>query len=292
MSQMDELHSIANYNGYCTSSFAWEFHNLGVLNADMSRSLVCTPPFVSSLNSDVSTGYLQDALFEFSNSKRRRLQPSFVEQTNYDQGFTIESCWKGNCTEDYPDNYGLFSQINEIHSNISGKSMNNSSSSASGKNNCDERETTLTDEMKEAEEAISAFQGSLDSSSSSQTKYSLERNSNIHSISLHKETLYSLHGISTSPGDDIEKKRKVITRVVYPFAVVKPGGIEGDMTLNDINERLLMPPTRPVRHPVGEFACRPVASANGPGLSGKAVVALTRIQTRGSGTITIIRTRG
>ncbi|WOH13238.1 hypothetical protein DCAR_0832747 [Daucus carota subsp. sativus] len=284
MNEMDELHSIANYNGYCNSSFAWEFHNLGVLNADMSHSLVCIPPFISSSESDVSTGYLQDALFEFSSSKRRR--------TNFDQSFRIESCWKENCTEDYPDSFNLLSQINEIHSNISGKSMKNSSSSASGKNNSDERETVLTDDIKEAEEAISAFQGSLDSSSSSQTKYSLNKNNNVHSLSLHKETLYSLHGMSTSPGDDIEKKRKVTTRVVYPFAVVKPGGTEGDMTLNDINERLLMPPTRPVRHPVGEFACRPVASANGPGLSGKAVVALTRIQTRGSGTITIIRTRG
>lgn len=83
----------------------------------------------------------------------------------------------------------------------------------------------------------------------------------------------------------------MITRVVYPFALVKPGGFKGDMTLNDINERILMPPTRPVRHPVGDFACRPLVSLDGPGLSGKAVVALTRIQTHGRGTITIIRTK-
>lgn len=84
----------------------------------------------------------------------------------------------------------------------------------------------------------------------------------------------------------------MITRVVYPFALVKPGGVEGDVTLNDINERILMPPTRPVRHPVGDFACRPCVSPHGPGLSGKAVVALTRIHTQGRGTITIIRTKG
>jgi hypothetical protein len=89
-----------------------------------------------------------------------------------------------------------------------------------------------------------------------------------------------------------KKNKKVITGVVYPFAVVKPGGVEGDITLNDINERILMPPTRPVRHPVGDFACRPCVSPDGPGLSGKAVVALTRIQTQGRGTITIIRTKG
>jgi len=94
--------------------------------------------------------------------------------------------------------------------------------------------------------------------------------------------------------DDHENKRRktVATRVVYPFALVKPGGVEGDMTINDINERILMPPTRPVRHPVGDFACRPCVSADGPGLSGKAVVALTRIHTQGRGTITIIRTKG
>lgn len=112
MNEMDELHSIANYNGYCNSSFAWEFHNLGVLNADMSHSckyilfrlyiytclyslccaivnnscemyaVVCIPPYISSSESDVSTGYLQDALFEFGSSKRRR--------TNFDQSFRIE----------------------------------------------------------------------------------------------------------------------------------------------------------------------------------------------------------
>ncbi|KAB2088366.1 hypothetical protein ES319_A04G171700v1 [Gossypium barbadense] len=73
---------------------------------------------------------------------------------------------------------------------------------------------------------------------------------------------------------------------------VKPGGIEGDMTLNDINQRLLMPPTRPIRHPVGDSACRPCMSADGNGLSGKAVTALTKIYTKGSGSITIIRTKG
>lgn len=93
-------------------------------------------------------------------------------------------------------------------------------------------------------------------------------------------------------GDSVKSAKKVITRVVYPFALVKPGGVEGDITLNDINERILMPPTRPVRHPVGDFACRPCVSPDGPGLSGKAVVALTRIHTQGRGTITIIRTKG
>ncbi|KAJ9546861.1 hypothetical protein OSB04_019404 [Centaurea solstitialis] len=88
-----------------------------------------------------------------------------------------------------------------------------------------------------------------------------------------------------------DKKKKVVARVVYPFALVKPGGLKGDVTLNDINQRILMPPTRPLKHPVGDFACRPLVSLDGFGLSGKAVVALTRVHTQGRGTITIIRTK-
>ncbi|XP_044405693.1 uncharacterized protein [Triticum aestivum] len=80
--------------------------------------------------------------------------------------------------------------------------------------------------------------------------------------------------------------------VLYPFAVVKPLVLDGD-TLNDVNRRILKRPARPVRHPVGQFACGPVVSStNRPGLSGKAVVSLTKIRTGGKGTITIIRTRG
>ncbi|XP_066319657.1 uncharacterized protein [Miscanthus floridulus] len=89
-----------------------------------------------------------------------------------------------------------------------------------------------------------------------------------------------------------EEKRGV--GVLYPFAVVKPLGLDdGSMTtLDDVNQRILKRPARPVRHPVGPFACGPAVSAHGLGLSGKAVVSLTKIRTGGNGTITIIRTRG
>lgn len=90
----------------------------------------------------------------------------------------------------------------------------------------------------------------------------------------------------------MKKELNNTTKMVYPFGLVKPGGEEGDITLQDINKRILMPPTRPLKHPVGDFACRPAVSPDGPGLSGKAVVALTRIHTQGRGTITIIRTKG
>ncbi|KAL6001004.1 hypothetical protein ACLOJK_006731 [Asimina triloba] len=91
---------------------------------------------------------------------------------------------------------------------------------------------------------------------------------------------------------NVGRKKVVGMRVAYPFAVVKPGGMDGHVTLDDINERIHMRPTRAVRHPVGEFACFPCAAANGHGPSGKAVVALTRVHTQGRGTITIIRTKG
>ncbi|KAL5206301.1 hypothetical protein ABZP36_034510 [Zizania latifolia] len=81
-------------------------------------------------------------------------------------------------------------------------------------------------------------------------------------------------------------------RVVCPFELLKPDGLDGGATLADINARILTRPARPVRHPVGEFACAPRVSADKPGLSGKTVSGFTRLHTPGRGTITIIRTRG
>ncbi|KAF8769492.1 hypothetical protein HU200_006527 [Digitaria exilis] len=81
--------------------------------------------------------------------------------------------------------------------------------------------------------------------------------------------------------------------VARPFTVVKPGGADGNVTLADINRWILTPPARPVRHPVGEFACAPrVAAGNRPAPSGKTVAGFTRLRTGGRGTITIVRTRG
>uniref|UniRef100_A0ACD5YUX5 Uncharacterized protein n=1 Tax=Avena sativa TaxID=4498 RepID=A0ACD5YUX5_AVESA len=98
---------------------------------------------------------------------------------------------------------------------------------------------------------------------------------------------------SPSPEPSLPAAGKRGAGVVYPFAVVKPLGLDDGSTLNDVNRRILKRPARPVRHPVGQFACSPVvSSAHGLGLSGKAVVSLTRIRTGGKGTITIIRTRG
>ncbi|KAH7405087.1 hypothetical protein KP509_15G055700 [Ceratopteris richardii] len=73
--------------------------------------------------------------------------------------------------------------------------------------------------------------------------------------------------------------------LAYPFALVKPSGIQGDVTLQDINQRIKMGPST-VQNSAGNGSIRSSAS-----LSGKSVLALTKIQTEGNGTITILRTR-
>jgi len=102
-----------------------------------------------------------------------------------------------------------------------------------------------------------------------------------------------MHAFEYVSGEEKDKEKRGVG-VLYPFAVVKPLGLDdGSMTtLDDVNQRVLKRPARPVRHPVGPFACGPAVSAHGLGLSGKAVVSLTKIRTGGNGTITIIRTRG
>ncbi|XP_042009410.1 uncharacterized protein LOC121758038 isoform X3 [Salvia splendens] len=86
-----------------------------------------------------------------------------------------------------------------------------------------------------------------------------------HKESPEKGSLYCIDpSFYASGGSGDKRKKRMVAKVVYPFALVKLGGFEGDMTLNDINERILMTPTRPVRHPVGDFACRPLVSPDGP----------------------------
>ncbi|XP_022859679.1 protein XRI1-like isoform X1 [Olea europaea var. sylvestris] len=260
---MSDLHSIA-YSSSHSSSLAWELQNLGVFNADTSQLMMeNTPPFFSPLEADYSTGYLQDALFEFS-SKRRRLL-LFPEDDTKGCNNSIEHSY---------ESYDAFSQISKCDNFNPGMSRSVSIMS---------EDASLFTDMKTSQEAISAFQ--IYDSSSLNTQPTSD-----------KQSLYSIQVqpiFSSGAGGEKRSKKRVIEEVVYPFDFVKPGGFEGDLTLNDINERILMPPSRPVRHPVGNFACRPlVSSADGPGLSGKAVVALTRIHTQGRGTITIIRTKG
>ncbi|VVB03855.1 unnamed protein product [Arabis nemorensis] len=198
--------------------------------------------------SDVSTGYLEDALIESGErSKRRRLlfeDSSFSLNDNYSQ-----------------NDWGLHESYSDLNSQFVTPHVNK-----------DECKSGI---ISNFEEPISTIYESPDTSISSEKIYVREKSPTEPS--------------SSNCGN---KNKGLTTRVVYPFGLVKPGGREEDVTLNDINKRILMPPARPVRHPVGDFASRACTSTHGPGLSGKSVVALTKIQTQGRGTITIIRTKG
>ncbi|XP_077234599.1 uncharacterized protein LOC143876790 isoform X2 [Tasmannia lanceolata] len=226
-------------------------------------------PFSSS---DTSTGYLQDAIDEWTDRcKRRRMLLFPHDQTTKDPDSLVQTFWNSDFHGDPLENQWCLSHVNNI---ISDESLNYSINSISN-------EATQSTETKTQEKSIPEYE-------------------NLSSSSSYIDTLTTFqHGKCTgaladpkSPESRCLGRKKVEMKVAYPFALVKPGGIEGDVTLDEINERILMRPTRPVRHPVGEFACLPCVSADGPGLSGKTVVGLTRIHTQGRGTVTIIRTRG
>ncbi|XP_043695782.1 uncharacterized protein LOC122646315 isoform X2 [Telopea speciosissima] len=263
MAYNTNLHSSHN-----PSTPGWDLHSLGVFNTDMSLIMETSTPFLP-LADFSSTGYLQDALMEWNDRcKRRRLQ---LYDNDQDQRTSLENLiqnyWSSNWTGETLKNFNCPSKITEA-SGISGEPFNSSISSISDGENIFSEIKTIEDYSVSGPETYNSLSCMQD-----------------------RETQISSDPVSASESG-LKRKKKVITGVVYPFALVKPGGVDGDMTLNDINERILMPPTRPVKHPVGDFAGRPCVSPDGPGLSGKAVVALTKIQTQGRGTITIIRTRG
>ncbi|XP_011622067.1 protein XRI1 isoform X1 [Amborella trichopoda] len=83
--------------------------------------------------------------------------------------------------------------------------------------------------------------------------------------------------------------RKLATPVAYPFALIKPCGVQGDVTLKDINQRILTPRQSRLKHMKDDASPSYPTSA----FSGKPVVALTKIHTEGGkGSITIMRTKG
>jgi hypothetical protein len=90
------------------------------------------------------------------------------------------------------------------------------------------------------------------------------------------------------------RKLNMSCPVAYPFTIVKPLGTEGDVTLTDINQIIATPPKASPRSQVNTDHARLNINKldSGLGLSGKSVVARTRICTEGNGTITILRTKG
>ncbi|CAJ2670160.1 unnamed protein product [Trifolium pratense] len=104
------------------------------------------------------------------------------------------------------------------------------------------------------------------------------------------------HQISQTPTKIVFKGRKSIMQtptklastVAYPFAFVKPCGIHGDVTLTEINKRILSPPPSKSKQIKEDLVVYPTSA-----FSGKPVVGKTKIRTEGGkGSITIMRTRG
>lgn len=86
-------------------------------------------------------------------------------------------------------------------------------------------------------------------------------------------------------------KTKSPKPVALPFTMLKPSAAHGDVTLNDINRILLSSPAASTDRLSPSEERRP-CTPPGAGLSGKFVVACTKIHTEGAGTITIMRTKG
>ncbi|CAI9288350.1 unnamed protein product [Lactuca saligna] len=89
----------------------------------------------------------------------------------------------------------------------------------------------------------------------------------------------------------IKTPTQMNSSVVLPFAFVKPcGGVEGAVTLKDINQKILTPPPSKSKKMYEED---PVISYPTSAFSGKPIVGKTKIRTEGGkGSITIMRTKG
>ncbi|KAI9100293.1 hypothetical protein K1719_024511 [Acacia pycnantha] len=95
-----------------------------------------------------------------------------------------------------------------------------------------------------------------------------------------------------SDENDASVSKSQKKRIAYPFEIMKRGKAEGETVLEDINRQMRMSPAKPIPHPVRDRVGVPCISDRGFGISGKAVVALTRVHTQGTGSITIVRTKG
>nr|XP_009412740.1 PREDICTED: protein XRI1 isoform X4 [Musa acuminata subsp. malaccensis] len=88
----------------------------------------------------------------------------------------------------------------------------------------------------------------------------------------------------------IKGPKKLTTSIAYPFALIKPCGVHGDVTLKDINQRILAPLPSKSKLKKDED---PSISYPTSAFSGKPVVVKTKIRTEGGqGSITIMRTKG
>ncbi|XP_072950411.1 protein XRI1-like isoform X3 [Typha angustifolia] len=88
----------------------------------------------------------------------------------------------------------------------------------------------------------------------------------------------------------IKAPKKLTTSIAYPFTLIKPCGVQGNVTLKDINQRIRAPPPSRSKHKRDDD---PWNSYPTSAFSGKPVVGKTKVQTEGGkGSITILRTKG
>ncbi|XP_057836516.1 protein XRI1 isoform X1 [Cryptomeria japonica] len=93
--------------------------------------------------------------------------------------------------------------------------------------------------------------------------------------------------IGNPPSDLPAGKQKTRGKVTYPFALIKPCGVQGDVTLNDINHKISSTSTL-----LQVQDCTRAKPVHKSAISGKTVVACTKVHTEGNGSIIIMRTRG
>lgn len=87
----------------------------------------------------------------------------------------------------------------------------------------------------------------------------------------------------------IKTPTKMTSSVVLPFAFVKPCGVQGAITLKDINQKIHTPPPSKSKKNYED----PTISYPTSAFSGKPIVGKTKIRTEGGkGSITIMRTKG
>lgn len=259
----------------------WDLHNFELEDLHVHMPLVMESP-LSSLSSEASTGYLQDAVTEWSDRCKRRKTttatstavfcPKDFEFELPSHGFDdhLQGFWDSSTCHKEDDPLNFLLQDNNSYNNNHKVALD-----------------PLKEEEEKKDNGVVAHHPTKNQHEEKEQPKPSHQFTTLKQLALKESNIESSSTMKAS-----KKEKKQAMGVVYPFAVVKPGGLEEEVTLEDINERLLMRPSRPVRHPVGEFACLPCVSGDGPGLSGKAVVGLTRIHTQGRGTITIIRTRG
>ncbi|KAK4278066.1 hypothetical protein QN277_015963 [Acacia crassicarpa] len=114
----------------------------------------------------------------------------------------------------------------------------------------------------------------------------------MHAASTQEDSPQKRKASRKSDENDASVSKSQKKRIAYPFEIIKRGKAEGETVLEDINRQMRMSPAKPIPHPVRDRVGVPRISDRGFGISGKAVVALTRVHTQGTGSITIFRTKG